>query len=189
MRRFIDLTGRRFGRWVVIKKHPERQRYPGCVFILWLCRCDCGTERPVIGNSLRQGTSTNCGCLKRENFIKRVTMHGMSKTAIYAVWKAMRQRCSNPNHPEYVNYGARGVCVCQRWESFELFYSDVGDPPAGLTLDRRNNDGNYEPGNWRWATRSEQNTNRRRPRKKRRSSVQEIARFAASLRLAGGLAP
>src|SRR5262249_35922619 len=80
--RLIDMTGRRFGRLTVLAIYPERYRWPGGTFALWLCRCDCGTERVVLGNSLRRGASTNCGCLKREKFIRRVTKHGLSATSV-----------------------------------------------------------------------------------------------------------
>ena len=93
--------------------------------------------------------------------ISRSTTHGMSKTLIYKVWGQMIQRCENPKVLGYKNWGGRGISVCERWHKFENFYADVGDPPKGLTLDRINNDGNYEPTNWRWATRKEQTNNSR----------------------------
>ena len=88
--------------------------------------------------------------------------HGMRNTPIYNVWRNMRQRCLNPNHPRYADYGGRGITVCDRWhDSFETFHADVGDMPAGMTLDRIDNDGNYESSNVRWATRADQNRNQR----------------------------
>ncbi len=90
------------------------------------------------------------------------TKHGKYYDPVYAVWSNMKQRCGNPRHPKYPSYGGRGIAVCDSWQSFDNFYADMGDPPAGLTLDRVNNDGNYEPGNCRWATALVQSRNQRR---------------------------
>lgn len=100
----------------------------------------------------------------------------------------MLRRCLNPNAREYCNYGARGIAPCERWLKFENYYADTGDPPPGKWLDRIDNDGNYEPGNWQWATPTEQARNRRPPkRKRRRSTAEEIRAFAASLGRAASL--
>src|SRR5262245_4672429 len=124
MGKLIDLTGKRFGRWKVLAIHPQRYRWGigrrgvwHCV-ALWHCRCDCGTERIVHGNSLRRGWSKSCGCLRREKFIKRVTRHGMSNTRVHNIWKAMLQRCLNPRHAQYLDYGGRGITVCEDWLNF-----------------------------------------------------------------------
>lgn len=159
----IDIKDERYGRWVVLER-ADTKSYGDA---MWLCRCDCGTERVVMGNSLRRGTSKSCGCLSAEIARSRMTgaknylKHGHSGTKIYAIWSAMKQRCYNPDNDSYLRYGARGITVCDAWrESFETFYADVGDAPEGLTLDRIDNDGNYEPGNIRWATRQQQADNK-----------------------------
>jgi hypothetical protein len=165
MGKFIDITGRRFGRWTVFALHPKRYR-GGTV---WHCRCDCGTERVVNGGNLRHGVSTSCGCIAREKTIKRCTKHGHSRrgkvTSIYQRWLSMLQRCFNPNNAAYCHYGDRGITVHERWLDFVGFYADVGEPPPGLWLDRINNDGDYEPWNWRWAPPWTQVVNRRRRKK------------------------
>jgi hypothetical protein len=183
MTRLIDITGKRLGRWTVLAIHPERS--PGGEAV-WICYCDCGTKRDVTGHSLRSGNSTNCGCLRRENLRKRRTRHGHCSggrsTLAYTRWLAMLQRCFDPNHERYCYYGGRGVTVCDRWLKFENFYVDMDDPPPGQWLDRRDNDGNYEPGNCRWTTPTEQARNRRPPkRKRRRSSLAEIQAYGAAL--------
>src|SRR5262249_43512493 len=128
---------RRFGGWGVLARHPRRGRYG---HIRWLCRCEhCGTERAVLGFTLRQGRSTNCGCERK----KFVTTHGKSRARVYKVWTSKLQRCLNPNHHAYASYSKRGVC--ERWLIFETFYTDMGDPPDGLTLERIDNDGPSAP--------------------------------------------
>jgi hypothetical protein len=187
-RLLVDLTGKRFGRWMVLAIHPKRVRYGRrrlAVQALWLCRCDCGTERLMLGSNLRCGVSTSCGCFKREQTIKRNLKHGHARrgnhTRIYDIWVSMLQRCLNPNAAGYRNYGGRGITVCERWLIFKNFYVDMGDPPPGLSLDRINNDGNYDPPNCHWATHAEQVNNRRPPKRKHRSALAELERFAASL--------
>jgi hypothetical protein len=151
-----DLSGLVFGRLTVT----------GCVgrqgrWVFWLCRCDCGNEFKVRGEALTRASNNTRACRK----CCRKT-HGQSKTELHKIWIAMRHRCSNPNHDSYQEYGGRGISVCDRWNSFELFAADVGPRPSTKhTLDRRNNDGDYEPSNVRWATPSQQQRNQRHRRR------------------------
>jgi hypothetical protein len=189
-RPIIDIAGQRFGRWTVLAIHPKRVRYGRArkaVNVLWICRCICGTERVVLGCNLRAGVSTSCGCFQREKTRARSTKHGQARrgnhTRAYDCWVGMLQRCFNPNNKFYPNYGGRGIRVCDDWLSFENFFADMGEPPASMTLDRCDVNGNYESTNCRWATRAEQSLNRRPPkrRKRRRSTLAEICAYADAL--------
>lgn len=157
---FIDLTGQRFGRWLVIKRSESNgQSQP-----FWLCRCDCGTERIVDGHNLKKGGSQSCGCAGNEKTRERSRTHGMSRTTMHRIWCSMIKRCTNPHEAGYPNYGGRGINVCDEWRhNFQVFYDHVSSLPhfgeKGYSLDRIDNDGNYEPGNVRWATRDEQQRN------------------------------
>lgn len=162
----IDLHGQRFGRLVVIARSPRR--VPGNV--LWLCRCDCGQTHVVPSKLLRHGKTRSCGCLRAENIAAYATRHGLNKSPEHRTWVAMRQRCLNPNDTSFAYYGGRGISICDRWlygedgrHPFECFYEDMGQKPyPEATIDRKNPDGPYEPGNCRWASRKEQSTNQRR---------------------------
>lgn len=126
----------------------------------WLCLCDCGTEVVVTGTHLRQGRVVSCGCYNRDRIAAPRT-HGMSNSRAYIAWRSMHQRCRDPNRDSYPLYGARGIRVCERWAQFENFLADMGEPPKGTSLDRKDSEGHYEPKNCRWATAKEQSRNRR----------------------------
>ena len=156
-----DKTGKTFGRWVVLGLNGHTEKSPHRS--LWLCRCACGTERTINSAALIDGVSQSCGCLHKERVSASSKTHGLSKTKMYKVWTSMKGRCRNPNDTQYHLYGGRGIQVFGGWvESFELFSSYMGDRPQGMSLDRIDNNGNYEPGNVRWATGSEQLANTRR---------------------------
>lgn len=150
--------GDKFGRWTAIANPVKVGRIYRVA-----CRCNCGTVRDVIPADLCCKRSTNCGCLRREKVGARNKKHGKTYTREYVVWCGMLARCRNPNHKGYDRYGGRGISVCQRWQnSFKAFMDDMGMPPTPRhTIDRKDNDGDYEPGNCRWATNAENCANTR----------------------------
>ena len=143
------LTGKKFNRLTVINEAYKKGKD-----YYWDCICDCGTKRIVHGGNLYKGLSKSCGCYKKE------LTHGMSRTPENQAWRDMLDRCRNPKNKWFPRYGERGIKVCKRWHKFENFYKDMGKRPKGLTLERIDNDGNYEPGNCEYATRSKQQRNR-----------------------------
>lgn len=152
----LDLTGATFGRLTVIHKAGRKDAR-----VMWACRCECGAETMTPTILLRNGHSRSCGCLKREMAADRKRTHGMKGTREYRLWQNMRWRCESQNSDDWADYGGRGIKVCERWGKFENFFADVGRVPDGMSLDRINVDGNYEPGNVRWATPRQQAQNKR----------------------------
>lgn len=159
----LDLIGERFTRLVVKSKHPDRNSVGK---VQWVCQCDCGNETLATTGGLGSGNTKSCGCLRvdktRESGLARKT-HGLTGTPEYKAWQSLRDRCYNEKAVQYPNYGGRGIVVCERWlESFENFITDMGFRPGPeYSIDRENNDGNYEPGNCRWVTQEIQSNNKR----------------------------
>ena len=153
-----DLTGHVYGLLTVLSLHGTKHHPGGGSRRMWLCRCECGQETKVAGNNLRNGHTTSCGA-----WYHRKTFHGQSNSQLYHAWENMIARCTKPNHPNYADYGGRGIKVCPRWMDFRLFYEDMADGwRDGLVIDRYpDNNGNYEKSNCRWTTQAKNNLNKR----------------------------
>lgn len=153
---YQSIIGDRFGK-LTVQAIADEKTADGRTMLV--CRCDCGGSKHVNANTLKRGLVNSCGCLRSEASGRKT--HGKRNTRAFAIWSSMRQRCENPNSKQFSNYGGRGITVCERWQKFENFLADMGEPAEGLTIDRNDNDKGYEPGNCRWATRIQQNLNRR----------------------------
>lgn len=158
MRHLPDLTGHRFGRLLVLGRHPENT---AAGKRRWVCQCDCSTEVIAVGSNLLSGMWISCGCARTDRISAQAKTHGLSHTPEYRHWKTMRRRCYDSNQPDYARYGAKGIRVCNRWRnSFPNFLADMGPKPGpGYTIDRLDSTGNYAPDNCRWATPTEQGCN------------------------------
>lgn len=160
MSALIDLTGEKYGYLTVMGRAPQDTYYGS----KWRCKCVCGKECVVLSSNLRSGRQTSCGCIKTLKAIQRNTTHGVSGNAIYTCWKDMIHRCENPRHASYPDYGGRGIKICEEWHEPKIFYdwSISHGWKKGLTLDRIDNDRDYEPSNCRWTTWEVQANNKRK---------------------------
>lgn len=157
MGKFIDLTGQRFGRLTVIQRAENKG-----VITRWLCECDCGNEKVIRAQDLKEGKTQSCGCLRSELVSERNYVHGHSEERIHNIWRGMKKRCLNPKSKSYKDYGARGIRICDEWlNDFQAFYdwAIANGYSDSLSIDRIDNDGNYRPSNCRWADRKTQNIN------------------------------
>ena len=155
---YKDLTGKRFGRWVVLKFAYTKNNKS-----YWLCKCDCGTTKEVAGYSLSSGGSLSCGCYNTEIVIQRSKTHGMSNSKLYYIYRSMLNRCFSPKVKEYKYYGARGITVCNEWKNdFMSFYkwAMANGYEEGLTIERIDINGNYCPKNCKWIPKKQQNRNK-----------------------------
>jgi hypothetical protein len=156
-----DLTGQRFERLVVLGKSATR------IYgrqLAWDCQCDCGVIKPILTSALKLGSTKSCGCLKYECTPPNSTIHGMSYYSGIKTWQGMLSRCNNPSNKDYAWYGGRGIKVCNCWLDPRNFAKDMGEKPAGYSLDRIDTNGNYCSENCQWATPAQQGANKRNNR-------------------------
>lgn len=168
--KYIDLTGNRYGRLMVVKLDHLQKLPCGKIERYYLCKCDCGNYKVIRSCSLRNGNTSSCGCYAKEMLSQRQTIHSMSKTALYKAWRNMKIRCSNPNYTDYCDYGGRGISICEEWLLFENFKKwalengykeEIKNGKNILSLDRIDVNKGYSPDNCRWATNKTQANNKR----------------------------
>ena len=151
-----DLTNQKFGRLTALKYDAGQKK--------WHCLCQCGRDLWVSPAHLKNGLTQSCGCYQKDRARETQLKHGKAHTKVFYAWSHMKDRCLNPNNKHYASYGGRNITICDRWLDFNNFLTDMGEPvegPERISLDRIDNDGNYEPGNCRWANQKTQNNNKR----------------------------
>jgi hypothetical protein len=153
----LELTGQKFGRLTAIRIAEKRKHKK----YYWECKCECGNICVVMGTKLKNGYTKSCGCLLPDLIRETKTTHGLTHSKTYKIWASMKKRCDNPADNGYHKYGARGIKYCEKWGLFENFFSDMGLCPSGYSIERINNNGDYEPDNCKWIPLKDQARNRR----------------------------